>query len=500
MPYKVDDIQSDDIKTKATVGVGWSSAAQIINQVTQVIITIILARLLSPRDFGLVGMAMIFLNIVLPTNELGLGSAIVQSRDIKNIQLSTIFWISFFIGLISWLATFALAPVIAGFFDSMALRPVITMISFIFLMQSFGLVHNALLSRKLDFKAIAFANILGSAAYGLVSVTLALLAFQLWSLVLGTMARSLVYIIVVWRYCAWRPSFKFDLRSIRGLLSYGLSLWGSNLVTQISQNVDYLIVGKLLGASALGYYTIAFKLADLPRTKITSMISAVAFPAFSAIQDDNEKMKRGYLTISRYASMAVFPILIALLITADKVIPLVYGAKWTPSVLPFQILAVSGLVVCVSNASTTVFLAKGFTSLMFKLSVFYTVLLAIFALSGSSYGITGVSLAVLVSTTILAVPRLLISIKITHIKARDFLSAIYPSAVSSIAAGLVLVFFSASGLFTDNVIGLLSGLTIAVGIYIFTLRIIDRDGIVSLMQMVFRVMPKGIVSVIKKDA
>lgn len=493
-------MQVDEIKAKATAGVGWSSTAQIISQATQVIVTIVLARLLLPKDFGLVGMAMVFLNIVTPINELGLGSAIVQSRDIKNIQLSTIFWVSLSLGLVSWLITLFMAPVIAGFFDQKALRPVVAVISFIFLMQPFGLVHNALLSKRLDFRAIALANILGSAAYSLVSIILALMSFHVWSLTLGAMARSLAYIIIVWRHCEWRPSFEFDFRSIKGFLSFGLNLWGSNLVTQVSQNIDYLIIGKLLGATALGYYTIAFKLADLPRTKITSMIAAIAFPAFAAIRDDNEKMKRGYLKISGYVSMTVFPILVMLLATADKVIPLVYGARWAPSVLPFQILAISGLIVCAANASITVFLAKGLTPLMFKLSMLYTILLGVFALLGSSYGITGVSWAVLASTAIVVIPRIIIGNKVIQLKARDFLDAIYPSAVGSIAAGLVLIFLNSSGLLTDNIVRLLIGLTIAVSVYIFTLRVIDRDGVVSFMQVVFRAMPKGVVSAIKKDA
>jgi len=492
-------MQIDELKRKATAGMGWSGAAQIVNQATQMIVTIVLARLLLPRDFGLIGMAMIFINMILPSNELGLGSAIVQSKNTENRQLSTIFWISSFLGSLSWLAVAVMSPVIARFFNTTALQPVIVVMGFIFLMEAFILVHRALLMKSLDFRALALAGVISSVVYGVVAVILALVAFQVWSLVIGAIARSLVYIIVVWKYCRWRPSFEFDLGSVKELLSYGINLWGSNMVAQISRNADHLIVGKFLGATALGYYTIAFKLAELAKNRITGMISGVAFPALSAVQDDDEKIRKGYMKITRYTSVVVFPILVTLIITANKVIPLIYGAKWVSSVLPFQILAVMGLVVCATHASVTIFLATGLTALMFRLSIISTILLTIFALSGLRYGIVGVSIGVLISSVITTALLLYLSLKPINLRFRDFLKAVYPPTAASFALGTTLVFISPGYLFINGTIWLFVGISLALAIYLLTLRIVDRDGLTDMAQMVIQAMPRGMLSVIKRS-
>lgn len=476
-------MQTQGLKKTTMLAMMWTSSAQIVVQLTQIVVNIVLARLLFPKDFGLAGMAMTFMTVVLSTSEIGFGSAIVQAKKISDKQLSTYFWLNLAIGILCFILTILFAPLIASVFGDTDLQPMIRVVSIVFLFQAFGVIQSSLLSKKMDFKSLSIANVLGVFIYCIIAITLAVLKFNAWSLVIAGIAQSIVYTLVVWLFGKWRPIREFDLKSIKDLFIYGINLWGGNISWQLSQNVDYFIIGKILGPSALGYYTISFKMADLIRNRIVSIVSTVAFPALSLIQDDTEHFKRAYLSLTRYVALVVYPIMTVLLLYSSVLIPIVYGAKWQPSVLPFQILVIMGFVSSTISSTTTVFLARGKTQFMMKTSTITLFLLAVFAYIGTYRGIAGVALGVTIANSIMAIPRVKFCHQLIDVRMREFGRALYPAVLGSIAVGVWIVSTSLISP-ANGLIAVVLRIVISVAIYFGVLSLVARDELLAIANTV----------------
>lgn len=421
----------DNLTQTAAKGVMWVSISQFSTQAFQFVVTIFLARLLIPEDFGIVGMAAVFTGFVVCINRLGFNAAIVQKKEITEKHLSTAFWSCVLIAIILYILTIAISPFIAGFFNKEIVRPVVCIVAIGFILGALGTVQRSLLSKQFNFKNLAKVEIGIAISYGVSSIFLALMGRGVWSLVYGGIFSDMVGTLLLWILCKWRPKLMFDYKSFKELFSFGMYVTGENVVNYISANIDYLLVGRFIGAHFLGVYTIAYMLMDFSRNKISNIITRVAFPAFSTIQDDNQRLRKGYLMVIKYISIITFPATMGLLIVAPEFITSVYGGKWKEVIIPLQIMCIAGILRSIGTTVGSVQYAKKRADIGFKWNLIELSILTLSIIIGIKYGIVGVAIAVTLTTVLLEPIIQWITNRLIELKFADIWHALRPASICS---------------------------------------------------------------------
>jgi O-antigen/teichoic acid export membrane protein len=381
-------------------GVAWNTTSKVSTRLAQFAVTVVLARLLAPADFGLYGMASMATMFIVMFAEFGFAHAIVQKPELTDADVATTMSLSVLSGAALTAVCFLGAGSIAALFREPVLTRPLQAASLGILVMSFGITPRALLMRRLDFRSVAVADFAGSAVYAATAVGLALAHVGVWSLILATLALSVCDTVVVTVRAKARPRFMLDRDSIRALLPFGSKVFGSNILDFLRGNMDYLVVGRALGPVALGVYTIAFKLADFPRTRLASIVGEVAFPAMSAVQAEREEVRRTYRRAVAMGSLIAFPVLLGLTMLAPEFVNAVYGPKWLGAVPVLRVLLPMGLLLCVAQPGISVLLAIGEPGRYLWLTALYAGAVGVLAAIGSSHGIVGVALGVLAATTL----------------------------------------------------------------------------------------------------
>ena len=433
------------LKKSFIKGVAWRGVARFGGQGLQFVTTIILARLLSPTEFGLIGIANIFILFANTINQLGIASSIVQRKEIDEGHLSTAFWINIITGMVLCVLMIFISFPAASFFRNDAAQPVIATLSFIFILGALRIVQNAQFSRKLEFKKIARVEIWELFLNSVMTITLAVYGFKVWSLVYGRLFGVFMGVLIAWGQSTWRPKFIFNIKKFKELFRFGIHAMSVNILTYFGTNVDYIIVGRFLGASPLGIYTMAYNLVTLPRRKLSSVITGVAFPAFSRIQDQHERFARNYLKMLTYISFFTFPLLAGLCVLSPIFVRVLLGAKWLEAIIPMQIMCVLGMLSSVGTTMGSIFYAKGRPDLEFRVDFINIVLLVGCLLYTVRFGIIGVAVTVTILGCIMIPVVFYIISQLIKVSYQAIVRALWPALVGS--AGMGLGIYAAQCLF-----------------------------------------------------
>jgi len=329
-----------------------------------------------------------------------------------------------------------------GYYRESALTPVLEWSAVTFLLIPLGQQFLSLLQRDLRFRALSVIQILRSVAYATVAITLAIYGFGVMSLVWGTLfAEALVAgaLLIVAVNSNWLPHLHFRLADLRPFLSFGLFQMGERTLNYLGNNVDYLIIGRFLGAEPLGYYTLAYSIMRLPLLYVNPVVVTVAFPTFARVQDQDGRLRRGYAKILRYLSAANFPLMAGMFVVAPLFVTVIYGTRWLPAVPVIQIFAALGALKTLGNPLGSLLLAKGRADLGFYMNAVAVVGYAASNLLGIRYGITGVAFSSLVFSVLILFPiDFYFRWYLIRMPARDFFVAIRKAAVASGAVGIVV--------------------------------------------------------------
>ena len=359
-----------------------------------------LARALKPSDFGLFGMALLYQQLLVTALSLGFGTGLIVKKNLTEEDLSTSFWLSCAVRVTVFLAVFLTAPLAAMFWKEPRVEPIIRVISLTLLISLIGTIPGTLATKNLEFKKI---NIIRGLAILLESSTavalVALTHLTYWALVIGMMVNVVFYNLTLWLATgAWRPRLTFHKDAFRYLFRFGFYTWLFSITNYLKQNVDYFLVGRLLGTYKLGLYEFAYRLPHLVFDRISRPVGDVVFPALSKVQDDNEALFRGYVTAVKYVCLICWPILFGLIAVADILVPTLWGDQWLPIITPLRILCLAAALKCLSQPLGYLFHSKNRPDLPFKVS-FLELLLTIIVVLFFSYffGLLGVSLGMFIS-------------------------------------------------------------------------------------------------------
>lgn len=382
-----------NLKNKTIKGVIWSFVSNGGRQISQFVFTAILARLLSPDDFGLLGMMTVFTQFAIIFCQLGLVPALIQKQDVEERHLSTAFWVNVLFGVVLTVIFILGAPLIAAFYDQPALIPLLRVISASFVISSLGMVQHAILMKDMDFKRVAGRDIAATVLGGIVGILMALNGGGVWSLVGQFLTVTLFNTLLFWYFSPWRPSLRFDMRALKEMMHFSLNTTGFQISNYIARNIDYLLIGKFLGPQALGWYTLAYKLMLIPLRNISHSIAQVAFPAFAQIQKDLQRVRTNYLKMIKAVSLVTFPMMLGLFAVAPEFILTVYGDQWVPVIRLIQVLCFCGLVQSVGTTVGTLYQSQGRPDIQLKFNLFVGMPTTVLAVMwGIQYGVDGVAL------------------------------------------------------------------------------------------------------------
>lgn len=359
-------------------------------QVVQLGFTVVLARTLSPREFGAIGMLVVFTGFAQLLADSGLGSALIHKEKLTEQHRVTAFWMQLVVGLFLS-ATFMLAaPLFARFYNLPLLKSMTRLVSVVFAIQAAGQTHYALLAREFRFQRVAVANISATVVSGTIAVALALNGYGVWALVWQMIAFAAANAVLYTLFSEWRLHFGFERAAALELGRYAIYVLGFNSLNYWARNGDNLTIGKVLGSPALGIYSRAYNLMLLPITNVSSVLGQVFFPALSRLQNDLLRFRQVYLSAIQMIALFTFPLMAGMSVLSRPLIDVLFGAQWVAMVPLLKVLSLIGLVQSIVNPVGWIFNSLGKTKIQFQISAFLLLAFATAILIGIRHGLLGV--------------------------------------------------------------------------------------------------------------
>jgi O-antigen/teichoic acid export membrane protein len=431
-----DHLRTDDVRAElgahAARGGAVTAVSQGLRFAVMLLTTAVLGRLLTPQDYGLIGMVAIVMGFVSLFKDLGLSAAVIQREDLTGRQVSTLFWINLCFSLAVMLLTVALAPAIAWFFGEPRLTGVTAAYAVGFIFGGLAVQHEALLRRRMRFAALAGANLAALFVNAAVTVALAWAGFGYWALVCGQLALGLSFAVCVWAVCGWRPGRPGTLAEVRPLLAFGRNLTGFTVVNYFARNLDNLLIGRVWGAVQLGFYAKAYQLLLLPLDQVNEPISAVAVPALSRLGDDPERYRRAYLRLLEKVAIATMPLMAFMIASSDWIVRVVLGPQWGEAARIFMLLGISGLFQPVANTTGWLLISQGRARHLAQWGLIGGAVSVVAIVAGLPWGPAGVALSYSLARILVFDPLLYWWVgREGPVRALDFYRTIVPAAAAS---------------------------------------------------------------------
>jgi teichuronic acid exporter len=443
---RLTSVPAAGLGTKVRAGVAWTTVATGGRQLVNLVVQLLLARLLLPEHFGLIGMAVVFTAFMDVISELGVSSAVVQKRqqDLRPEHLDAAFWTG--VGssaAVVVLAATALGAAAAWFYEEPVLRGVVAVISLALLFRGVTHVHRALLTREMRFRELGLIRMGSVAIGGIVAVAMALLGFGVWSIAWQGVVAAIVSIPMYWLATPWRPRFRFSFGGFRAIFSFGAFVAAYDILIYLGKHLDYLLIGKFVGAASLGLYTLAFLLTDAFRTSVMGVLNQVMFPVYGKLQDSPDSARRYYLTVVRVNTLIAFPLLTLFVVFPHEIVAVVFGDKWAGTGMPLRLLAIAMMINIAGGTTPVVLRGLGHVKLQFWVYVGLLIFIQIPALliGVVTAGVFGVAIAVIVVKFASRMIAQHYMKRLINVRELDIARAIGPATLGSImivVAGLVV--------------------------------------------------------------
>lgn len=430
---------SDSIQNRVLSGIGWKVASTAGLQLSRAVTALLLARLLSPHDYGVAGMVLVASGLVLVFADLAFGSALIQRERLTELDRSTIFWTNVAGGTLFTLVGVALAGPIASFYHQPDVKPLFMAFSVTFLVTALSATHSALLTREMNFRSLELRQLLSYLVGAVVGITLAVRGAGAWAIVAQQIAIAGASTVLLSVFAPWRPRLAFSLASLRSMAGFSGRLFVSRILFYLNRNVDNILVGRYLGSAALGFYTLAYNVMLLPFNQIASPIQDVLYPAFARMQDDPERIGRGWLRVNRVVAAISMPALVGLVIVAPDFVPVALGARWRPAVPVVQILCWVGLLQSLQRMNSSILAARDRTHALLRYSVVVLAVSVAAFVGGLHWGVVGVAAAYAISSTLVEPYYTFLTLEAIGMSAGRFLASLRGVAgASGLMAGAVL--------------------------------------------------------------
>lgn len=388
------------LKQKTISGLLWSFIDNFTNQGIQFIFGIILARILEPKEFGLVGMLTVFIAVSQSFINSGFGQALIRKKESSPADFSTVFYFNIAISVICYLILFFSSGAIARFFEEPQLKPLLKVLGVSLIINAFGLIQQTILTKRIDFKLQTRISVFASLISGIVAVGMAYSGFGVWSLVAKTIIMYFTTSLLLWIWNKWKPIFVFSIQSFKELFRFGSNLLISGLIDTIYRNVYYLIIGKYFSARELGFYTRADQFHNIPSQNLASVIQRVSYPVLSSIKEDIPKLRDAYRKIIRSTMFVCFVLMFGMAAIARPMVITLIGEKWEPCVVYLQLLCFVGMFYPLHALNLNMLQVKGRSDLFLRLEIIKKLLAIPIIVFGILWGIKIMIICMIVNSLI----------------------------------------------------------------------------------------------------
>lgn len=357
------------IKNKTITGIAYSFGGYIINSGVEFVFGIVLARLLLPQDYGILGMVIVFIVISQVFIDGGMTTALIREKEVSHEDYSTVFYYNFVLAIVMYGIIFVSANAISDFFGEPTLVVIVRVMGLNLILGSIGLIQNTMLARKLDFKTQTKIGMIASITGGILAIGFAYYGFGVWSLVIKTLATQMIASTLLIAHNKWVPLLKFSKASFKKLFGFGWKILLTALLAALYNNVYNIIIGRVYSSTLLGYYTKSTQLSAIVANSITASVSKVSYPVLSQLQDDPVRFRAGFRKIIKTTSYINVPMMIGLAVTASPVIQLLFGDNWVPMTPYFQIICLCGITLPHVSMNLNILQVVGRSDLFLKLDI-----------------------------------------------------------------------------------------------------------------------------------
>ena len=426
----------NSLKNRSAKAFAWNIAGTFLKQGSGFIISIFLARLLDPAEFGLVGMAMVFITISQVFIDVGFSSALIQNKDNTNLTYSSIFYVNFVAGLLLTAIFYMSAPLIGDFYDNSEITTLIRWLSLIFVFNSLNLVQTAIFTKDLNFKVLTLRNVIASSVGGIFGVICAFQGFGVYSLVVQQISMALLTTILLWSSSKWKPKLEFSFQEVKRLTGFSAFVFFDQFISTLFKQLDVLFIGKFFSASVLGFYSRASSLKDQVILYTSQSLVKVFYPVLSSLQDENKEYNRVYFKVVSVVAFVSYGLTGLLYIMGSDVIIILFGKKWIPSIEIFQILVLAVCVFPINGMMVNAFMSKGKSKQNFYLGLFRKFITIIPLFIAYQYGIYEFTIALVIADYFLTFVNVYFSNRIIKIPYKIHLRKIF-EGVSPLILGVI---------------------------------------------------------------
>lgn len=428
------------LKKSATSGFAWTFAQQFGHQIIGFFVSLILARILLPEEFGLIGMIAILIGLGRALFQSGMTQSLIRAESCDNDDYSTVFYSNFIFACIIYVAFYFIAPYVAEFYRRSVLVHIIRLYSIIFIINSFSAVQFAKLTRDLNFRIQAFIEIPSTVIGGAVGIVMAYMDYGVFSLVWAQVASSIASTVQVWIYTRWIPYFRFLSSKFQIHFNFGYKIAISSMLDVLFKNSYILVIGKFYSAMQVGFYTRAETMKQLPVNNVSSTLSKVTLPLISRINNDDTRLKNVHTQILEVIIFIVAPILIFAAILAEPLFRFLFTAKWLPAVAYFQILCMTGILSPVQTYNLNLLKAKGRSDLFLKLNIVEKLTILISLIIGYQFGLYGILFSQVFVSIVIFYINAFYTNKLINYSALDQIKTIAPAITLTIVCGLFVYY------------------------------------------------------------
>lgn len=485
--------EGENLRRRTARGVLWISAGNWGARLLSTVVVFVLAHVLTPETFGLVAIAMIAVMVLQIVVDGGFAAALVQLRKIERIHYDTAFWTSVITGVGATLVAVLLAGPVAAFFHEPQVEPVLRWLSLTLVIGSLGSTPQAVLLRRMDYASLAGRVLIANTIGGVVGVVLALSGWGVWALVVQAIVKESVQQVVVWAACPVLPRLNVRREAFRSMFAFGLSVTGSQALGTANKRGDDFLVGRYMGAEALGFYSVAYQFLMLLNQLLNQTIGAVAFPLFARLQDDTRRLRGALYEVTRLASVLTLPMFMGMLVLAPDIVAVFFGPQWGDSVPVMRVLSLVGLPMTVGYFLTTLLNGTGRAGWEFRVNVVQTTTLLAGFLVAVSFGLVAVAASLVVVWSLFVPVRLWLVRKFLPFSiAQYLLQFLRPVLATAVMVGSVFVLRTSMIDSTGPLARLVLCTVVGAVVYVGALAIVGRSLMREALDVIAHMLPDSL--------
>ena len=360
---------SESLKHKTVKGVGWSFIDNLSSSGVSFLVGLVLARLLTPSEYGIMAILTIFIAVSSSIVDSGFSNALIRKTDAKRVDYNTVFLFNLVVSGLLYVVLFFAAPAISVFFKEPLLVEVMRVIGWVLIINALGIIPRTLFVKDVNFKTQTKVSLIASVSSGVLGIGMALAGMGVWSLVGQQLSRQLLNTLFLWIYCTWRPIWEFSLQSFRELFGFGSKLLLSGLLDTVFKEIYSLVIGRCYTSAQLGQYTRASQFNQIFSSNLTTVIQRVSYPVLSSIQDESDRLREAYRKVIKSTMLITFACMLGLAAVAKPLIVILIGEKWMPAVGFLQIICFSGMLYPLHAINLNILQVKGRSDLFLKLEI-----------------------------------------------------------------------------------------------------------------------------------